>query len=155
MGRTHIQGRRERPSKQLPPSITHVHHVQGTGEYYPQCYHGALRQAQGTLQQSTWISTQTLLLIPVCSYVPRDCQPSCCGSPSRRNLLDFSKTFDKLPHNRLFHNLDYYRFLETLSTALNRYWPTYRRRSCQRGYISPRCLSSRPDLSSLEQWEKD
>ena len=36
--------RGERPCKQLPPSVTQVHHVQGTGAYYPQYHHGALRQ---------------------------------------------------------------------------------------------------------------
>ena len=51
----YIQERGERPSKQLPPSVTHAHHVQGTGTYCPQYHHEALRQEQSTRQLSSQI----------------------------------------------------------------------------------------------------
>jgi len=77
------QGERgERSSKQLPPSVTHVHHLQGTGAYCPRYHHKALQQnnvlcnSQHGFRCSRSCESQLVV----------HCQPTCCRSPSICNF---------------------------------------------------------------------
>ena len=104
--RTSFQERRPAPGIPLSPSLSHVSVMQGAWTCDIQPDYGSLWQAEDSHRHGfrSRRSCETQLIVTKDSIV----KSLAHGEQVDIILLDFYKAFDKVPHQRLLHKLDFY-----------------------------------------------
>ena len=132
----YLQKRRRTPTRKLQASITNISHLQNTGTHHLQTSPKTPEEKKDTNKFKPWFqirySCETQLITTINDFL----QEHDKGQQVDISILDFSKAFDTLPHDKLLHKREQYGIKGNINSWLTNFLSTRTMRTIVEGESS-------------------